>query len=40
MTVLEGYGIEEMVQSGAIAMTRGVEPAVDRRNENRPTLVA
>ncbi|TNF37816.1 MAG: acetolactate synthase small subunit [Deltaproteobacteria bacterium] len=40
VTVLEGYGIEEMVQSGAIAMTRGVEPAVDRRNENRPTLVA
>lgn len=38
--VLEGYGIEEMVQSGAIAMTRGVEPSMMRRNENRPTLVA
>ncbi|PKN59326.1 MAG: acetolactate synthase small subunit [Deltaproteobacteria bacterium HGW-Deltaproteobacteria-14] len=40
VTVLEEYGIEEMVQSGAIALTRGVEPSMTRRNNSRPTLVA
>lgn len=35
VAVLDGYGIEEMVQSGAIAMTRGTEPSLDRRNTGR-----
>jgi len=33
VSVLEAYGIEEMVQSGAIAMIRGTEPKVERRNQ-------
>lgn len=32
VSVLEDYGIDELVQTGAVAMTRGVEPKVERRN--------
>ncbi|PIE17107.1 MAG: acetolactate synthase small subunit [Proteobacteria bacterium] len=33
VSVLEAFGIEEMVQSGAIAMTRGTEAKMERRNQ-------
>jgi acetolactate synthase-1/3 small subunit len=41
VSVLEDFGIEEMVQSGAIAMTRGIEPPVHRRNDaDKPVRAA
>ncbi|MCA9517384.1 MAG: acetolactate synthase small subunit [Myxococcales bacterium] len=40
LTVLEPFGIEEMVQSGAIAMTRGSVPKAERRRPVREIQVA
>lgn len=40
VTVLEGYGIEEMVQSGAIAMTRGTESSPMRSVKRDPVRAA
>ncbi len=40
VSVLEAFGIEEMVQSGAIAMTRGTEAKMERRNAIKTVKVA